>query len=110
MLAFSNFFNESAEADINSVVQEFKQFGMMSLKNDVSEIYSRLRVTAYAQSLGLNPGFALDLAVIDPDDGKPWDFDITNKRIKALHKIRTETSFSNRLSDVYSFQPIAKLV
>ena len=37
--------------------------------NDVSEIYSRPRVTAYATSLGLSPGFALDLAVVDPDDG-----------------------------------------
>ena len=60
------------------------------VRNNVSEIYSRPRVTAYATSLGLSPVFALDLAVVDPDDGKPWDFDVPAKCNKALERIRAE--------------------
>ncbi len=68
-----------------------RKMGMFSIaRNDVSEIYSRPRVTAYATSLGLSPGFALDLAVVDPDDGKPWDFDVPAKCNKALERIRAE--------------------
>ena len=64
--------------------------GLMSLRNDVSEFYSPPRVTAYASRLGLSPGFALDLTVIDPDDGKPWDFDTKEKRDKAFAKVKEE--------------------
>ena len=83
MLSLYKLISESAEADIAQLVHEVKRFGLMSLSNDVSEICSRSRVTAYAQSLGLSPGSALDLSVTDPDDGRPWDFDIPAKRSKA---------------------------
>ena len=43
-----------------------------------------------AARMGLQPGFALDLAVVDPDDGGPWDFDCADKRAKALAKVREE--------------------
>ena len=33
---------------------------------------------------GLTPGLAMDLTTNDPDDGKPWDFDVKDKRDKAL--------------------------
>ena len=76
MLSICQLFKESAESDISDICFEIRKMGLMSIKNDVSEIYSRPRITAYAASLGLSPGFALDLAVIDPDDGQPWDFDV----------------------------------
>jgi hypothetical protein len=58
----------------------------------VSEIYSPPRVTGLASSLGLIPGMALDLSVVDPDDGKPWDFNDPQKRSKALKRVFTERS------------------
>ena len=65
-----------------------KKIGMMSVRrNDVSETYSRPRVTVYATLLGLSPGFASDLAVVDPEDGMPWDSDVPAKRTKALHRV-----------------------
>eukprot|EP00973_Karenia_brevis_P065718 9134378-Karenia_brevis.AAC.1 len=42
--------------------------------NDVSEIYSRPRVSQCAAKCGLRPGWALDLKTQD-EEGTPWDFD-----------------------------------
>ena len=59
----------------------------------VSEIYSLPpRVTRAARmlpSLGVSPGFALDLSVED-DDGQPWGFDDPQKRNKAVRKLLVE--------------------
>ena len=33
---------------------------------------------------------ALDLSVVDPDDGKPWDFNDPSKRSKALKRVFSE--------------------
>ena len=55
-------------------------------KYTVSEVYSPPRITreiARTRPAHLSPGLALDLTVNDPDDGKPWDFSIPAKRIKA---------------------------
>ena len=40
---------------------------------DVSDICSPLRVSSMAERIELKPGFAVDLSVIDPQDGMPWD-------------------------------------
>ena len=56
----------------------------------VAEIYSPPRVTSLADQFGLIPGFALDLTVIDPTDGQPWDFDDEEKRLRALQKVKTD--------------------
>ena len=56
------------------------------MKRLVSEIYSPPRVTEALRHLSnkvLTPGVALDLTTVDPDDGKPWDFDTAEKRNKA---------------------------
>ncbi len=87
--------SQSAEiaqsAEIEELYNVLKQMGMTSLKrNDVSEIYSRPRVMAYAQKLGLAPGFALDLCTADPNDGTPWDFDVPARRDKVLLRVQTE--------------------
>ena len=55
----------------------------------VSEVYSPPRVTGLAGKMGLDSGMALDLSVLDPDDGKPWDFNDLSKRTKALHMLFT---------------------
>ena len=61
----------------------------------VSEVFSPPRVTKYAGRLGLSAGFSLDLIVVDPDDGKTWDFNDPAKRSKALSKVIFEKPHSN---------------
>ena len=41
----------------------------------------------------LLPGFALDLTVIDPEDGEPWDFCRPEKREKARQLRRRQKPF-----------------
>ena len=55
---------------------------------DVAEVYSPIRVTGMAEKFNLKPGWALDLTTNDPDDGKPWDFSMPDKRekVKKLQK------------------------
>ena len=47
------------------------------------ELYSPPRVDALARMWNLMPGMSLDLITVDPDDGKPWDFKVAEKRDKA---------------------------
>ena len=61
---------------------EFKK----SSKYLVSEIYSPPRITHEVKRgryRKLAPGFALDLTVVDPEDGRPLDFSKKEKRDKA---------------------------
>ena len=61
------------------------------VKNLVSEIYSPPRITLELQRSrfrNLAPGLALDLTVVDPDDGLPWDFADPAKRAKARRMLR----------------------
>ncbi len=39
---------------------------------------------------GLMPGVALDITTVDPEDGKPWDFDQPEKRKKARELLRQQ--------------------
>ena len=55
---------------------------------DVSEVYSPPRVVPLAEKCGLSPGFSLDLSILDPDDGKPWDFNSRAKRTKVMKIIK----------------------
>ena len=55
----------------------------------MSEVYSPPRVTAMAEKMGLDPGWALDLTVTD-EDGLAWDFSTQAKRAKALKKVRDD--------------------
>ena len=66
--------------------------GHAASKDVASEIYSPPRIAALARSLGLSPGFALDITVIDPEDGQPWNFDVAAKREKAERGVRQEKS------------------
>ena len=52
----------------------------------ISEVYSPPRITKELSCLPnarLVPGYALDLTVVDPADGEPWDFSIASKRTRA---------------------------
>ena len=89
-MSISSVLKESSRSDLAEILQLFKEFGCASIRNDVSEIYSPPRVVAMAARMGLKPGFALDLTIVDPDDGRPWDSDCADKRAKALAKVREE--------------------
>ena len=58
-------------------------------KNDVSEVYSRPRVSQCAEECGLRPGWALDLKTQD-ELGNPWDFDEEGQQQKAIRKIEED--------------------
>ena len=62
----------------------------------ISEIYSPPRVTAElrrCRNQQVLPGFALDLTVLDPDDGQAWDFSRKSKRDKALRMVLREKPY-----------------
>ena len=59
----------------------------------VSELYSPPRVTAAARelrSLGLTPGFALDLLTTD-GHGVAWDFSKAERRAEARRRVQEQT-------------------
>ena len=49
----------------------------------LSEVYSPPRPTEVSAEFGVDPRWALDLQTVDPDDGEPWDFNNSAKRLKA---------------------------
>jgi hypothetical protein len=53
--------------------RELEKYGR-NVRHHVTEIYSSPRVDKLATRTRMVPGMSLDLAVDDPDDGKPWDF------------------------------------
>ena len=87
--AMMAFLKEQKEEDVIELASIMTELGFVSLTH-VSEIYSPPRLTAMCKSMGLNPGFALDLTVLDPDDGMPWDFTLKSKRDKARQKVIRE--------------------
>eukprot|EP00972_Heterocapsa_arctica_P086274 12717352-Heterocapsa_arctica.AAC.1 len=57
-------------------------------RRTVSEICSPPRITQAARShpsLGIQPGFALDLTTCDAF-GNPWNFDLPSHRIRAIER------------------------
>ena len=56
-------------------------------KTECGEIYSPPRVTQLISELGLRPAWSLDLTTVDPEDGKPWDFSMADKRAKAVRML-----------------------
>ncbi len=59
----------------------------------ISEVFSPPRVTRYLSRFPneqMVPGFALDLTCTDPSDGKPWNFDLKEKRTRAMMLLRTQ--------------------
>ncbi len=71
---------------LGSTGNSYRRETRQAFRGLVSEIYSPPRVTAELRRRPrrhLLPGFALDLTVLDPDDGQPWDFCHREKREKA---------------------------
>ena len=65
------------------------QLGMIGVR----EVYSPPRVTARAEQLGIQAGFALDLTVPDSDDGNPWDFSVRSKREKCKRMVQEQKPY-----------------
>ena len=73
--------------------RSFKREQKQAVRRIVSEMYSPPRVTAMLRGMtdhGMTPGLALDITVLDPIDGKPWDFSVKGKRQRALELIREQ--------------------
>ena len=71
--------------ELGGAQRQYKKERQKQLRAVVSEIYSPPLVTAMAKllpSLGLLPGFAMDLATTDAE-GNYWDFDKPEQRHKA---------------------------
>ncbi len=78
---------------IGSDVKSYKREHNKAFRRIVSEVYSPPRVTRTLSAMprhGLSPGFAFDITCIDPDDGKPWDFDVAEKREQARKMLREQ--------------------
>ena len=79
-----------------------------SCRRPVSEIYSPPRGTKElkrSRYRKLAPGFALDLPVVDPDDGKPWDFNVEEKREKVRRMQKEQRPILLILSLIHISEP-----
>ncbi len=71
--------------------KSYHREGRSAVRRMVAEVYSPPRVTQLLKKMRsryLMPGFALDLTVVDPEDGLPWDFNKPEKREKARRMVR----------------------
>ena len=83
-------------SQLGSVGRSYKRESRKTFKHLVSEIYSPPRVTKLIKESRykyLMPGLALDLTVVDPDDGQPWDFSLRSKREKARALFRQQKPY-----------------
>jgi hypothetical protein len=55
----------------------------------IMEAYSPKRVTGMGELMGLIPGMSLDLTENDVD-GQPWDFNIADKRERAMRLVKSK--------------------
>ena len=67
-----------------------KEPGVIDSEAAVAELYSPPRVSRHCRMLGLQPGLARDLPVVDPQDGKSWYFSKAEFRGKAVKCIKTQ--------------------
>ena len=50
-------------------------------------MFSEPRINGMADRMNILPGVSLDLTSVDPDGGKPWDFNDDHKRKKAMDMV-----------------------
>ena len=62
-------------SDLINIVRDANLLG----SPHVSELYSPPRIISFAQLVGLRPGMAFDLTMLDEDDGLRWDVDTPDK-------------------------------
>ena len=66
-----------ARLRINGGGRSFRRERQAAVRKIVSEVYSPPRVTQEIKNgkwKHFAPGLALDITVVDPNDGKPWGF------------------------------------
>ncbi len=76
-----------------SLGRSYRREVRQSARKLVSEIYSPPRVTNMIRQSRLGhilPGFAFDITVNDPLDGKPWDSSLKDKRERARRLLREQ--------------------
>ena len=82
-------------AGLGGSVRQYRRERAKAVKHLVAEIYSAPRVTRALKmlpSLGLSPGFALDLTGTDRD-GRAWDFTLADMRERARQKVAEDKPF-----------------
>ena len=75
------------------VLRQLNMLATQLGRPNIAEIYSPPRVTCLAQKFGFRPGVALDLTVLDPADGLPWDFTKPQKRARAMALVQQDAPF-----------------
>ncbi len=86
-----DFISELLLAHLGLCGRSYRREAQKAGRKLFSEMYSPPRVTAELKKIGhtrLVPGFALDLTVMDPDDGMPLDFSDCSKQDKAMNLVR----------------------
>ncbi len=81
---------------LGSLGRSYRREARQGAKALVSEIYSPPRVTALIKQARMKhvlPGFALDITVLDPLDGEPWDFSLEHKRRRARQLVHEQKPF-----------------
>ena len=82
-------------AGLGGSVRQYRRERAKAVKHLVAEIYSAPRVTRALKmlpSLGLSPGFALDLTGTDRD-GRAWDVTLADMRERARQKVAEDKPF-----------------
>ena len=77
--------------------RSFRREQKQVVRKIVSDIYSPPRVTEMLRGMtdhGMAPGLAMEIRVIDPLEGKPWDFSVKRERQRALRLIRKKNRWS----------------
>ena len=62
------------QESLSAVIRELRRFGDLP---PVAEVYSVPRVAARAMTVGMRPGFSIDLGTLKPD-GTPWNLEDDN--------------------------------
>jgi hypothetical protein len=81
---------------MGSTGRSYRREGCSAARRIVSEVYSPPRITKMirdSRNRHMLPGYALDLATVDPDDGLPWDFSRKSKRNKARMILREQRPY-----------------
>ena len=81
---------EQAEPENTKALDDPRSTPAKESKMDVAEAYSPPRLVRMACKRGLRGGWSLDLTMIDPDDGKPWDLSLGAKRRKVMEMIKRD--------------------
>ncbi len=81
---------------LGSLGRCYRREARKTAKVFVSEIYSPPRITEMirkSKARHLLPGFALDITVNDPADGRPWDFSLAHKRERARRLVMEQKPY-----------------